>query len=268
MSRYMVIGAHQDDCESAGGIVLKLLKLGHSVKFLTATNGCSGHQSQMGGAMAVRRQGEAEKVAALTGIEYEMLDFNDGSLMAGIEERKAMMRAIRLYKPDVIITHRPLDYHPDHRNTAQLVQDCSYLVQVPNVCPLTPALKYMPAIFYMQDGFRKPYPFMPDLVFDIGDVMEDKLRMYHQYASQMYEWLPWVDGYDLDRIPADDEGRFEWLKTTRFLDRNEEYADMFRDALIRKFGERGRDVKYAEALEICEYGRQLTAEELNEFFPF
>ena len=149
--RIMVIGAHPDDCETSGGIALRFVRLGHSVKFLCATNGFSGHQSTMGGALSQIRWKEALSVSKLTGIEVEFLDNNDGYLTPGLPERTAMMRAIRIYAPDIIITHRPNDYHPDHRNTSILVQDCSYLVQVPNVCPMTPVLRYQPAILYMQD---------------------------------------------------------------------------------------------------------------------
>lgn len=266
--RYIIIGAHPDDCESSGGIALKLLDLGRRVRFLTATNGCSGHHLSMGGGLAVRRQSEADRVSKLTGVEYEMLDFDDGALVPGLQERKAMIAAIRRYDPDVIITHRPSDYHPDHRYTSQLVQDSSFLVQVPNVCPLVPVMRRMPAIFYMQDEFKKPAPFTPDLVFDVGDMMERKLRMYHQYASQMYEWLPWVGQLSRDPIPEGDEARFEWLKHTEFMDRNAVFADLFRAALVEKYGAAGADIRYAEALECCEYGEQLSPDAMRELFPF
>lgn len=266
--RYLVIGAHADDCESAGGIVLKLKALGHDVQFLVATNGCSGHHVQMGGALVKRRLRETAKVTALTGIPYYTLDLPDGSLTQGLPERALMMRAIRELNPDVIITHRAWDYHPDHRNTSLLVQDCSFLLLVPNVNPMTAPMKRMPAIFYIQDRFQKPIPFSPDLVFDISAEWEMKLRMYHQYDSQMYEWLPWVDGVDMSTIPADDEARFEWLKHTRFGTRGEGYADQFRDQLIKKYGDAGRGARHAEALECCEYGRRPSKEELHLLFPF
>ncbi len=267
MFKYMVVGAHPDDCESVAGIMLKLLDLGHRVRFLTATNGCSGHHKEMGGAMAARRRGEADAVASFAGLEYEMLDFNDGELTAGIPERKAMIRAIREFAPDVVITHRPWDYHPDHRNTATLVQDCSYLIQVPNICPLTKVLRYMPAIFHMQDGFKKPIPFAPDLVFDIDGEMQRKMRMYHLYTSQMYEWLPWV-AHESEEVPKSDEARFEWLKRTRFEAWSRNYAERFRSDLIQKYGEKGETIKYAEALERSEYGAQPDAVRQKELFPF
>lgn len=266
--RYLVIGAHPDDCEGVGGIALKLKALGRDVRFLTATNGCSGHHEMMGGALVQRRQREARRVERMTGIPYRMLDIMDGGLTCGLPERQMMIQAIREAAPDVIITHRPWDYHPDHRNTALLVQDCAYLLLVPNVCPATPPMKRMPAIFYMQDRFRKPCPFSPDLVFDIGDQWETKVLMYHQYDSQVYEWLPWVDGLDMDSIPQGDEARLEWLKTTRFGTRSGHYADMFRAQLAAKYGGTGRQVRWAEALERCEYGRQPDAEETARLFPF
>jgi LmbE family N-acetylglucosaminyl deacetylase len=266
--RYMVIGAHPDDCESVAGIMLQLLDRGGKVKFLTATNGASGHQEMMGGALALRRQEETRKVTGITGIEYEILDNTDAFLTASLPERHEMLRAIRRWSPDVIITHRPNDYHPDHRNTSVLVQDCSFLVMVPNVCPLTPPLRHMPAIFYMQDSFRRPYPFSPDLVFDIDCKLEEKLRMYHQYTSQMYEWLPWVGQLQGETIPDGDEARFEWLRRSRFAQTGAGFANRFRAGLVQKYGAHGEQVQYAEALEICEYGAGLTPAQLAEYFPF
>jgi LmbE family N-acetylglucosaminyl deacetylase len=264
--RVMVIGAHPDDCESAGGIALRFVRAGHDVKFLCVTNGCSGHHQNMGGAMTAIRAAEAKRVSALTGIEYELLDNNDGFLVPGLAERHTLLKAIRTWAPDLIFTHRPNDYHPDHRNTSTLVQDCSYLVQVPNVCPMTPVLRYQPAIFYMADSFKKPYPFIPDLIFDITDIFEDKMRMYHQYTSQLYEWLPWVDG--VADVPEDDAARFEWLKKGPFAERSKKYAELWRAELVKKYGERGEKARYAEALELCEYGGQLTKEQLDEYFSF
>jgi len=265
--RYMVIGAHPDDCESVGGICLKLLALGRKVKFLTATNGCSGHQTEPGAAMARRRAQEARRVSELFGVEYELLENPDGALTAGLAERAMVLRAIREWAPDFIFTHRPNDYHPDHRATSMLVQDCSYLVQVPNVCPLTPVLRYQPVIAYMPDGFQKPYPFEPTMVFDISDVFEQKIRMYHQYVSQMYEWLPWVDGR-LEEVPHSEAERFEWLLKSRFGGRNNQNP-RWRAALAARKGQAAADAAaQLEAFELCEYGGQATRERLDELFPF
>ena len=266
--RLMVIGAHPDDCEAVGGIALTLKSLGWRVRFLSATDGSAGHQSMPPEALAERRREEARKVSGLTGIEYEILDNEDGYLTAGLKERMMIMAAIRAFQPDAVITHRPWDYHPDHRNTSILVQDCAYLLQVPNVLPESPIMPFQPAVFHMQDGFTKPCPFRADLVFDVSGQAEKKLLMYHQHASQMYEWLPWVDRTDLSEIPEGDAERLAWLSRTRFNTRSEGTAERFREALVKKYGAAGEQATHAEALEVCEYGRRMTPSELAEMFPF
>lgn len=266
--RLMVIGAHPDDCESVGGIALRLKEQGWQIMFLSVTNGSAGHHATPGAAMVLRRAQEARKVSELTGFAYQILDIDDGRLTTGLHERDMLMRAIRGFAPDVIITHRPNDYHTDHRNTSQLVQDCSYLLMVPAICPLTPAMKRMPAIFYKADRFQKPAPFSPDLVFDISDLAQQKLLMFHQHTSQVYEWLPWVAGENMAAIPQDEDGRLEWLRQGRFGTDGSAYADAWRSQLISKYGERGRLATSAEALEVCEYGRQLNQQELQDYFPF
>ncbi|MHC1787786.1 MAG: PIG-L deacetylase family protein [Christensenellales bacterium] len=264
----LVIGAHPDDCEAAGGIALNMKRLGRRVGFLSVTDGGAGHQSLRGAELRDRRREEARRVSALTGIPYQILEIEDGALTTGLRERDLLMRAIRAFSPDAIITHRPCDYHPDHRATALLVQDCSYLLQVPNVCPDSPPLTRPPAIFHIQDRFRKPYPFQAELVFDVDGEAATKLLMYHQHTSQMYEWLPWVDRVPPESIPVDEAGRLAWLAASRFGRGDMRYADLFREKLLSKYGEAGRVTQHAEALEICEYGRQLGGDELQALFPF
>ncbi|NLX82743.1 MAG: PIG-L family deacetylase [Clostridiales bacterium] len=265
--RLLVIGAHPDDCEYVAGISLKMKEVGFEVRYLMATNGASGHHELPGAAIVNIRKKEVERVAKLAGFTYEMLDLEDGRLTASLESRDLMLQAIRRYNPGVIITHRPFDYHPDHRATSMLVQDCSYLLLVPNICPLTPPMRQMPAIFYMQDTFMRPCAFRPDLVFDISNEYDKKMLMIHQHQSQFYEWLPWVEGMPMDEVPQDDAARLGWLKATHWGQRSALYAKLYRGELVNKYGNMGQDIQYAEALEACEYGRQLSKEELAEVFP-
>jgi len=265
--RALMIGAHPDDCEFlAGGLAAKYRAQGHAVKFVSATNGNAGHHQMGGGPLAQRRREEARRVSALTGIEYEILGNDDGQLEADLATRAQIIGLIRSFRPDLIFTHRLNDYHPDHRRTGILVQDASYLIRVPNICPLVPHLTYSPVILYMQDGFQKPVPLSPDVVVAIDDVMDDKARMVHCHESQFYEWLPWVGGY-ADQVPDGDAARLAWLRRQR-----EQYdgavADRFRDHLIARYGEApGRAVRYAEAFEVSEYGRPLPPDEIARWFP-
>lgn len=266
--RLLVIGAHPDDCEYVAGISLKMKEAGFEVRYLMATNGASGHHELPGAAIVNIRKKEVERVAELAGFSWEMLDLEDGRLTASLESRDLMLQAIRRFNPGIIITHRPFDYHPDHRATSMLVQDCSYLLLVPNICPLTPSMRKMPAIFYMQDTFMRPCAFRPDLVFDISAVYDQKMLMIHQHKSQFYEWLPWVEGEDMSQVPTEDEARLNWLKASHWGLRSADYAALYREELISKYGAKGESIQYAEALEACEYGRQLSQTERAQVFPF
>ena len=265
----MAVGAHPDDCEFCfGGTALKFMANGHRVMFLSMTNGCSGHHLTPGQAMASRRYGETRSVSELTGIEYRMTDIPDGSLTADLLNRDILMREIRSFEPDLIFTHRPNDYHPDHRSTGTLVMDCSYLVMVPHIVPDSRALKKMPYMYYFYDGFSFPAPFVPDMAVSIDDVMDQKTAMLNCHASQVYEWLPWVENY-ADEVPPekDPSGRLLWLKA-QLQKRGADIAGKYRAILDRRYGkEKGGGIAGCEAFQLCEYGAQAGYEELEKLFP-
>ena len=141
----VVLGAHPDDCEGdAGGMAILYAKMGHRVKFVSLTNGDAGHYELGGGALARIRMAEAQEAGKRYGVlEYTVFDNHDGELMPTLENRLKVIREIRRWNADVVIGPRPNDYHPDHRNTAILMQDAAYLVIVPNVAPDVPPLKKM-----------------------------------------------------------------------------------------------------------------------------
>ncbi|MFZ1753905.1 MAG: PIG-L family deacetylase, partial [Caldilineaceae bacterium] len=199
--------------------------------------------------------------------EYITLDNHDGALMPTLEVRHQLIALIREFQPDLMTTHRPNDYHPDHRYTSQLVQDASYLLTVPNVVSHIPHLTKMPVIVYTWDHFQRPYPFAPDVVVGIDDVFEQKLDALHCHVSQMYEWLAYNGGY-LSEVPDDPAARRAWLGTFR-APRFRQAADLYREMLMADYGEeRGRQIEFAEAFEACEYGAPLTAESRQRLFPF
>lgn len=282
--RVLMIGAHQDDNEfMCGGLASKYVKAGHEVRFLSLCNGCGGHHILTPEETTAARAKESAKVTELLGLTYHVWDIDDCNIVADLPTRKRLIRYIREFNPDMIISHRPNDYHADHRTTGQLVQDASYLLTVPHECPEVPAMRFMPVIMYYEDEFKYP-PFIPDVVIDIDDEIDTKLKIADINVSQVYEWLPYTYGEE-NEVPDSPEERFEWLKgmditqdTTdeEVIAANRGYAvrfakvaARFRKDLIEKYGEaRGSKVRYAEAYELCEYGKQPTKEELNEFFPF
>ncbi len=263
--RILAIGAHPDDCDiKMGGTAALFAKMGHAVKFLSLTNGDAGHHEMGGGPLAKRRYLETQESLRRLGIEeYQVLDNHDGELMPSIEVRRQVIRVIREWKADVVITHRSNDYHPDHRNTGIVVQDAAYMVVVPNVVSGTPPLAKNPVFMYFSDAFQKPNPFKPDVAVDIDSVYEKKIDGMDAHVSQFYEWLAWVDGSIKD-VPKDPKARREWLKSRR----NFAVNPVSKAAIEKWYGkERADKVKFVEAFEIGEYGRRPSDDELRRLFP-
>jgi len=261
----IVIGAHPDDADNKfGGTAALFAKMGHNVKFVSVTNGDAGHYNKGGGHLAKIRRAEAKKAAKELGIEeYTVLDNHDGELLPTLEVRHQIIREIRNWNADVVLSPRPADYHPDHRYTGILVQDAAYLVIVPNVTPDTPPLEKNPVFLYLEDRFQKPYPFQPDIAVDITSTFDKKIEALSAHESQMFEWLPWTSN-SLKEVPVgEDERRKYMAKNWSGSITSDE-----REALKKWYGEKkGAEIKYAESFEICEYGRQPTEEEIMKLFP-
>ncbi len=264
----IVFGAHPDDCElDAGGTAARWAKLGHKVKFVAVTNGDIGHHEMAGAILARRRAAEVQQAAEILGITTDVLDNHDGELLPTLENRRTITRKIREWKADVVISHRPNDYHPDHRYTGVLVQDAAFMVTVPSFCPDVPALRSNPVFLYSEDNFKKPNPFDPDIVVPIDNVLDQKVSAIDVMASQFYEWNPWLAGY-LKDVPKGKSERKEWLKG-KLEQRYAGSANRYRDKLVELLGEtEGKAVKTAEAFEVCEYGAQPSKARLLQIFPF
>jgi LmbE family N-acetylglucosaminyl deacetylase len=204
------------------------------------------------------------------GVTSEVLDIHDGELEPNLENRRRITRLIREWKADVVIAHRPWDYHPDHRYTGVLVQDAAFMVTVPFFCPDTPALTENPVFLYSSDRFQKPYPFRADIAVAVDEVFDQKLAAVHELESQVYEGgANGSQKFVRDVPPASrPELRKEWLRE-QWEGRQGSEAERHRGALEKWYGpERARAVKFAEAFEVCEYGRQPSEAEVRELFPF
>ena len=267
--RIIAFGAHPDDNElRLAGTAAKWAALGHQVKFVSVTNGDIGHWKEAGGPLARRRTAEVQETAKILGITSQVLDLHDGELEPTLENRRTITRLIRDWKADIVLGHRPNDYHPDHRAVGQLVQDASYMVTVPFFCPDTPHLSRNPVFLSYQDSFSKPTPMQGDVVVAIDDVIEKKLAAVEAMPSQFYEGGA-NGGPQL--VPSDDAGKARRKAEVRdgFRNRFAGTAKQFRAKLRELYGtERGDKVQFAEAFEISEYGRRPDAQEIKRLFPF
>ena len=268
--KILAIGAHQDDNEfRVGGMASKWVKAGYEVRFLSMCNGCGGHHIMTPEETSARRAKESAAVAEYLGIKYDIWDIDDCTLMADLPTRMRLIRYVREFAPDLIIAHRPNDYHADHRASAQLVADASYILTVPHTCPDVPVMKHMPVIVHNEDRFKNP-EFCATYVVDMDEEIETKLHIAHLNESQVYEWLPYTHD---DTVPESEEERIAFLKgmeitsdttdaevmaaSRGYAVRFAKTAARFRRELIEKYGEeKGAKVRYAEAFELSEYGRQ------------
>jgi LmbE family N-acetylglucosaminyl deacetylase len=266
--RIIAFGAHPDDCElKAGGVAAKWAAQGHHVKFVSVTNGDIGHWQMAGGPLAKRRTQEVERAAKILGIHTQVLDIHDGELEPNLENRRTITRLIRQWKADIVIAHRPNDYHPDHRYTGVLVQDAAFMVTVPFFTPDVPHLKKNPVFLYYSDRFERPNPFRPDLVVSIDDVIEQKLAALEVLESQFYEGSTFGSP---TYVPKDAAGQQAHRKKVRemFLNRSLGIAQKYRGRLVEIYGkDLGQKVQHAEAFELCEYGSQPTPAQLRKLFP-
>jgi LmbE family N-acetylglucosaminyl deacetylase len=265
--RLLILGAHPDDSEyHAGGLISIYREMARAVKMVSVTDGGAGHHEKPPAEMARIRREEAAAAGRVVDATYETWDFPDGQLTVTLEVRHRIIREIRTFGPDLVLTHRTNDYHPDHRAVGQAVQDASFLVTVPHVVPEVPPLRSDPVVAYMVDLFTKPCPLEPDVAIDVTDRVDTIVAMLACHRSQVFEWLPYLAGV-LDRVPGDEAERVAWLRGW-YAQQVTPRADRFREALVATYGpERGSKIEFCEVYEISEYAGAAGADARERLFP-
>ena len=268
LPRILVFGAHPDDAEfHVGGLLSLYRELDFVVKIISVTNGAAGHYTIAGDVLARRRLAEAQAASALIGSVFEAWDYPDGQLEPTLDLRAQVIREIRTFKPDLVLTHRPYDYHPDHRAVAQLVQDASYMVTVPPIVPDTPILSRDPVVAYMPDLFTRPNPLRADVIIDVTEKMDQIVQLLACHTSQVFEWMPFNQGI-LDQIPREERARLSWLRTwVEAL--KQPYTERYQAPILDLYGrERGTAIAFVEVLEVSEYATPLDPCAKRRLFPF
>lgn len=261
IGRILSIGAHPDDADtSAGGLLQKLYHKGWEVKMLSLTDGSAGtYDVNKGGKrLAEIRKNEAQKSGALVGGCYDVWDLTDGKLENSITNRERLISYIRKFAPDIIVTNRPNDYHPDHRATALLVADASYLLTIPYICSDEQNMKHVPVILYWSDNFERPYAFKEDIIVPINGYVEKWADMACCHESQYFDFMYWPDRMECREWSR--KRQVEELKK-RYKNIAEKRRKSAENQLIERYGEeKAILVQAVEFYEICEFGGALTEE--------
>ena len=217
--RILAVGAHPDDLEIlCSGTLAKYVQQGASVVLAIATDGSAGHMIIPPDELATIRQAEARQAASIIGADLHWLGYRDELIFEDIDTRLRFVDLIREAKPDLILTHDPTDYHPDHRVVSRLMFDASFVSGLPNVKTEHPAHPGVCPLVYFDT--LTGAGFLPTEYVDIGDTFATKRAMLECHASQL-TWLKEHDDIDvLDFITV--------MARSRGLQCGVQYAEGFR----------------------------------------
>ena len=122
--KILVIGAHPDDPETgAGGTICLLTRAGHEVVSVYLTRGEAGIRGKTHDEAATIRVAEAKRACAVMGARPLFMDQIDGSTEINLDRYREMREMLDREKPDVVLTHWPIDGHRDHAICGLLVVD-------------------------------------------------------------------------------------------------------------------------------------------------
>ncbi len=185
----LAIQAHPDDTEIFCSGTLALLKdKGCKIAIATMTNGGMGGVAEDEAGTAATRKKEAARAAELLDADYYSLNERDGYLFDNSEARLKTTALIRKVDADIVITHLPFDYHPDHRATSTIVEAATLVATLPNIpvdeepAKLTPLLYYS-APFGFTDNMGGPIP-EPSFIIDVTTKFNLKKEMLACHESQ------------------------------------------------------------------------------------
>lgn len=181
----LAIGVHPDDIElSCSGTLLKHLKKGYSVGLLDLTKGELGTRGN-----AELRTEEAMNAAEMMGAKFRMqLDLADGFFDWDKSSILKIISIIRSSRPTLILANALSDRHPDHGRAAKLVADAVFYSGLTKISSKDPQLnlqeRWRPkqVMHYIQD-----HQLEAEIIFDISDVMEEKLNIIRCFKSQFYD---------------------------------------------------------------------------------
>ena len=174
----LVFGAHPDDVElGCAGTILKHIKQGLKVGIIDLTNGELGTRGT-----SLTRNSETKKATKVLGVHIrENMDFKDGFFENNESNRIDLIKKIRKYQPEIVITNAPSDRHPDHGRASNLTLDSCFLSGLEKID--TNQKVWRPKHIYHYIQFNN---ILPDFVVDISNEMDKKIESVLCYKTQFY----------------------------------------------------------------------------------
>lgn len=219
----LAIGVHPDDVElGCSGTIINELKLGKKVGIIDLTQGELGTRGTID-----TRYKEAADAAMILGVHVrENLKMRDGFFKNDEDHQLKLISAIRKFQPNIVIGNVLHDRHPDHGRAGHLISDSCFLSGLSKIETRDEngnlQQKWRPAylLHYIQDWYHEP-----DLLIDISDVFEQRMRSIEAYSTQFYT------------SPDSNSGPQTYISTPDFLDSVIARARMFGKRIGVKFAE-------------------------------
>jgi len=179
----LAIGVHPDDVElGCSGTLMKQMDLGYKVGIIDLTKGELGTR----GSAEIRLQ-EVATSTKIMGVHIrENMGFADGFFKDDKEHQIELIKMIRKYQPDVVITNAKFDRHPDHGRAAQLTYNACFLA---GLSKIETSLNgegqkaFRPTALY---NYIQALHAEPGFVVDISAQFERKLETIRAYKSQFH----------------------------------------------------------------------------------
>ncbi|MCK9222132.1 MAG: PIG-L family deacetylase [Limnochordia bacterium] len=193
--RVLAISCHPDDVElTCAGTLARYKEQGHDVFVCHVANGNLGHAVIPPDELRSIRSKEAKVSASMIGAEVITCDIGDLLVYEGQrEQRDKVVDVIRNIQPDVIITHSPTDYMPDHLAVSRLVFDATFAASVSHYQTKVKSSAALTPIYYMDT--LAGVNFNPTEYVDITSTIELKLQMLAVHESQI-KWMQVHDNID------------------------------------------------------------------------
>lgn len=180
----LAVAVHPDDVElgCAGTLMMEKLK-GKTTGVVDLTRGELGTR----GTPELRQQ-EADAAARIMNLDVrENLGMADGFFQNNEENQRKLIRAIRKYRPEIVLSSALEDRHPDHGRAGKLISDSCFLSGLRKISTQDDQGKeqehWRPkyVFHFIQDRF-----YQPSFVVDISEVFERKLDAIRAYSSQFH----------------------------------------------------------------------------------
>lgn len=190
----LAIAAHPDDIEFfMAGTMLRLQAKGAELHMWNLCNGSCGTEEFDRDTIVAMRAAEAQAAADCVGATLHPAIVDDLELMYDVPTLRRVAAGIRQIKPDIVLTHSPVDYMEDHQNACRLAVTASFSRGMPNFRTDPPATCWSgQTVLYhalphgLCNWVRQPV--MAELYVDVGAQLDAKKQMLSQHVSQK-EWL-------------------------------------------------------------------------------